>query len=845
MDKGVETSKGGCSDSGYLGGCERSSHRAPATESGHMSVEHMVSQSNDDNVVDMIAPRKEDVMGKEFKTIELAEEYYMSYAKGIGFSVRKDKLVRNSEGKVCRRRWCCSKEGLRNEKFNDRSDRIRPPKAITRENCSAHFWVGYEKKRDVYVVRNFEPHHNHQLATPLESPYLRCNRVVTKSDLAQAVGMRRALFRTCQTYEYMVDQCGGYLNVGFQIKDLYNKLDASRREILLDGDTEAALCYLKAKGAMDPEFFCKFSVDEENRLGNLFWRDSTSLLDYIAYGDVLIFDSTYKTNVYDKPLVLFVGSNNYRSTVMFGCALLQDETFETYKWLLETFMASMKDKKPISILTDGDEAMRKAIDDVFPMSNHRLCSWHVSRNAQNNLKDDELLRNFQACIWEPFALDEFEKKWEVLRERASTPKQKEWLEMMYEKRDSWAESCMRGKFFGGMCTTQRVESMNKYVKDYLRKGVKLFECIPAIDRAMLRLRNNTAKDGFNAKYSTPVLKTALTKLEQQASLIYTHRCFVLVRHEIESCSALTHDNVMHNFGGRVYVLSKYGEPHNNWTCVYHGGENMRIECGCRKYESEGIPCCHLFYVMKCEHLTEIPPALIMKRWTKSAQTDTCMEFIGKGKDTTNEVVEMARYGSLNAMSNKVCFYASKSAEGYAMLMNEFSRWEGICEGLRQKEEETSLKLGTADQCPTNIVKDPNIVKTKGTQARQGGVRKRRQCHLCRGYGHTKRNCSQRNLHPSRNACVNIPSGSESYQYSSDKGPSPDISYSYPSQMVSQCRGNYVVDLSGSDSFSTADPTGSTLNSDDGFSFDNGEPNSLGTGSTQNNCSFGTWFTCNN
>ncbi|XP_020411634.1 protein FAR1-RELATED SEQUENCE 5 [Prunus persica] len=387
-------------------------------------------------------------------------------------------------------------------------------------------------------------------------------------------------------------------------------------------------------------------------------------------------------------------------------------------------MESMKDKKPISILTDGDEAMRKAIDDVFPMSNHRLCSWHVSRNAQNNLKDDELVRNFQACIWEPFALDEFEKKWEVLRERASTPKQKEWLEMMYAKSDSWAESCLRGKFFGGMCTTQRVESMNKYVKDYLRKGVKLFECIPAIDRAMLRLRNTTAKDGFNAKYSTPVLKTTLTKLEQQASLIYTHRCFVLVRQEIESCSALIHDNVMHNFGGRVYVLSKYGEPHNKWTCVYHGGEQIRIQCGCRKYESEGIPCCHLFYVMKCEHLTEIPPALIMKRWTKSAQTDTCREFISKGEDTTKEVVEMARYGSLSAMSNKVCFYASKSTNGYAMLTNEFSRWEGICEGLRQKEEETSLKLGSAEQCPSNIVKDPNIVKTKGSQARQGGTRKR-------------------------------------------------------------------------------------------------------------------------
>ncbi|CAL8174366.1 unnamed protein product [Prunus armeniaca] len=261
--------------------------------------------------------------------------------------------------------------------------------------------------------------------------------------------------------------------------------------------------------------------------------------------------------------------------------------------------------------------------------------------------------------------------------------------MMYAKRDSWAESCLRGKFFDGMCTTQRMEPMNKCVKDYLRKDVKLFECILEIDRAMLRLRNTMAKDGFNAKNLAPVLKTALTKLEQQASQIYTHRCFILIRHEIESCSELTHDNVMHNFGGR------------------------------------------------CEHLTEIPPALIMKRWTESAQSDTCRECFGQGEDTTNKVVEMVRYGSLSAMSNKVCFYASKSAYGYAMLTNEFSRWEGICEGLRQKEEETSLKLGSAGQCPPNIVKDPKIVRTKCTQASQGGKCKRLQCHLCRGYGHTK------------------------------------------------------------------------------------------------------------
>ncbi|CAL9012837.1 unnamed protein product [Prunus brigantina] len=178
MDRGIETSKGGCSDSRYLGGCEKSSHRAPATESGHTSIEHPVIQSSDYNGVDINVPRREDVIGKKFKIIKLTEEYYMSYAKGIGFSVRNDIFVRNTKGKVSRRRRCCSKEGLGNEKFNEVSDRIRLPKPITRKNCPGNFLVGYEKKRDTYIVTNFEPNHNHELVTPLQLPYLRCNCVI-------------------------------------------------------------------------------------------------------------------------------------------------------------------------------------------------------------------------------------------------------------------------------------------------------------------------------------------------------------------------------------------------------------------------------------------------------------------------------------------------------------------------------------------------------------------------------------------------------------------------------------------------------------------------------------------
>ena len=124
-------------------------------------------------------------------------------------------------------------------------------------------------------------------------------------------------------------------------------------------------------------FFYKFNIDEESRLANLFWADSTARMDYACFGDVLAFDTTYRTNAYKKPLVVLVGVNHHHQTVVFGCALLIDESVGTYEWVLETFLEAMMNKRPISVITDGDKAMRKAIKKVLPDTCHRLCSWHL------------------------------------------------------------------------------------------------------------------------------------------------------------------------------------------------------------------------------------------------------------------------------------------------------------------------------------------------------------------------------------------------------------------------------------------------------------------------------------
>jgi hypothetical protein len=124
--------------------------------------------------------------------------------------------------------------------------------------------------------------------------------------------------------------------VGYNLKDLYNKVDAERRASMLDSDAQSAIAVMHGAALKDSQFYCKFSVDEEGRLANLFWRDSVSLVDYTTFGDVLIFDSTYKTNIYKRPLCVFVGTNNHRATILYGCAILWNEQIDTYTWLLET-----------------------------------------------------------------------------------------------------------------------------------------------------------------------------------------------------------------------------------------------------------------------------------------------------------------------------------------------------------------------------------------------------------------------------------------------------------------------------------------------------------------------------
>ena len=172
--------------------------------------------------------------------------------------------------------------------------------------------------------------------------------------------------------------------IGFTQKDHYNYLSVQRKE-LKKGDVAILNEYLTMKKSMDKVFTYDMQLDKDLVVTNFMWADGRSVVDYTYFGDVVCFDTTYKTNKKGRPLGVFIGLNHHRQTCVFGSAMMFDETKESFIWLFTSFINAMGGKAPITIMTDQDAAMAAAINILMPTTHHRICLWHLCQNATKNL----------------------------------------------------------------------------------------------------------------------------------------------------------------------------------------------------------------------------------------------------------------------------------------------------------------------------------------------------------------------------------------------------------------------------------------------------------------------------
>ncbi|GKA46933.1 RNA-directed DNA polymerase, eukaryota [Tanacetum coccineum] len=279
------------------------------------------------------------------------------------------------------------------------------------------------------------------------------------------------------------------------------------------------------------EFTKGFSFDyfvEDAELCGLFWADEVAKCNYIEFGDIVSFDATYKTNKYKMVFVPLNAIDNHKRSVIVGSGLLKRETVEAYGWLLRAFKKAFIRALNI-IVIDQDGAMRLAVADEFPESEHRLCIIY---------DETDFKEKFGKIVWNMFiGPEEFEDKWNKLMEEFNLVNHK-WLSKMYRLRSSWIPAFfVDSPLCGLMRTTSRSESENSFFSYFLSSGATLVKFMLCYESAMERQRQTQEKLDHQSFDSFPNLLTPLP-IEDHASKVYTRSLFIRVQKEIVAGSWL-------------------------------------------------------------------------------------------------------------------------------------------------------------------------------------------------------------------------------------------------------------------------------------------------------------------
>ncbi|QHO00100.1 Protein FAR1-RELATED SEQUENCE [Arachis hypogaea] len=606
-------------------------------------------------------------------------------------------------------------------------NRKREPKSETRCGCLARFVVRFVAYTGRWHVALFVESHNHDCLDPRLVGFLPTHRKMAEADASQMNNMKDAGISTPHIYAMLANQAGGYENVNYTLRDMYNEIARRRRHVL--GDARAALRYLKNQKSEDTNLYYEHIVDAKGVLRALFWCDGRSQLDYEVFGDVLAFDATYKKNKYLCPVVVFSGVNHHNQTVVFGSALVTDESKEVYVWLLQQLLAAMKGKAPVSVITDGAPSMRFAIETVFPNAHHRLCAWHLIRNATSNVGNPKFTSMFKKCMLGDYEISVFEQKWFGMVEEFGVA-EKNWIIDMYEKRHMWATAHIRGKFFAGFRTTSRCEGLHSIIAKYVKSQYNLVDFIKHFKRCLTYLRYKEVEADYVSISGLPVLKTALEPLERSASNFYTREIFFIFRGMLVRAARMkvVQDVAFDSFV--LYTISKYGSLNSSWE-VSVDNERTKFNCSCLRMDSFGIPCEHIVCVLVFLNILELPKSLVLTRWSKNAKTST---FDSSG--VTWESIILSQYGCLMDWCRQLSYVASRRQERFHLVRDTVM---SLIEDFKIEDEQEKQVGAEADYSDGIFPKNPQNCRSK-CRPGEKVKRKPQRCSICRMEGHNKKSC---------------------------------------------------------------------------------------------------------
>nr|KAJ0222460.1 hypothetical protein LSAT_V11C200058030 [Lactuca sativa] len=293
-------------------------------------------------------------------TYDAVVEMYKNYAREACFDIRLGSNKKNTDGTFTSRYLLCNREGKPNtgnvDTIDTRYKKVKQRKDIHGKECEARIVFKLVPQTGKYVVHEFIERHNHMLIPKANMHWSRSKR---KLDLSQ------------QTYIYNI-----YKNkVG--AKKAYRAGGSVPAHRTSSGLRKMRVRFFYEGSSLGPkvqrEGNRKCEEKEQKARHGLggYLRGSASAVAYRFY------EKDRFRGRYNMVFVPFTGIDNHKRCVTFGAGLLTREDTDSYKWLLKCFL-KVFGSPPKIIMSNQDLEIKKVVDELSPLSSHRLCMWHIT-----------------------------------------------------------------------------------------------------------------------------------------------------------------------------------------------------------------------------------------------------------------------------------------------------------------------------------------------------------------------------------------------------------------------------------------------------------------------------------
>ncbi|KAH6787346.1 hypothetical protein C2S52_006898 [Perilla frutescens var. hirtella] len=461
-------------------------------------------------------------------------------------------------------------------------------------------------------------------------------------------------------------ESGGRQNVGFTRTDAYIHLGRKKAEMNVEnGDSNTSNKMMRGK------------------LLNFFFHDSRCAVDYEYFGDVVSFDTTYKTNKYNMVCAPFIGVNHHFHNVMFGLAFLSDETTETFEWLFGAFLEAMYGKEPEVIFSDQCQALMNGVDYTFETAAHRLCQWHINQNAPAHFGslngNVEFKKLWNCCMNVCETKDEFEEVWKQLIETS--------------------------------------EVTNRILKDLGKRSNTLYGFVVRYCQVQNEWREReNAEDALCRGMPGQFLLD--NPLLTHVAKVFTRNIFKIF--EYEAHHSMNIKIIEHpDYASEVLFFGLSSGPQSDVTrSVAFNKRSHEVSCSCRMWELKVVFCRHIFKVLYLMNVDVIPERYILRRWTRDCKRRIIPDVKNPLKNVDDNLSGLVLVNSIMRLSYDMAYEAKGDAGSRSRVHKCMWKLRHQLLKDRELESKSRQKTGGDGTGDAKQMRNLSIVKTRTKSVRR-------------------------------------------------------------------------------------------------------------------------------